>query len=54
MRFMNGQPQNCQNPHCGEPFHEYAHKGSDGRYYCNEWCEEAATDDQPMSERVVQ
>jgi hypothetical protein len=50
VRFMNGRPENCQNPHCGEPFKdEYGHKGTDGRYYCNDWCEEAATDGEPMS-----
>lgn len=41
-RFVNGnQPHNCANERCREPLIPHTiWRGSNGRYYCSEWCEE--------------
>lgn len=47
-KWMNGgAPQNCANPNCKEPFIHHAWRGSDGKYYCNEWCEEFVREREP-------
>lgn len=46
-RYMNGgAPTNCA--YCKEPFTDHAWRGSDNRYYCNEFCEEGGADGKPM------
>lgn len=48
-RYMNGgAPKACA--YCQQPFTDHAWRGSDGKYYCNEFCEEGGE----LSETVEQ
>lgn len=38
---MNGAPKHCA--FCQEPFTTHAWRGSDGKYYCGEFCEEGGS-----------
>jgi hypothetical protein len=49
-RYMNGgAPTHCS--FCGNPFTDHAWRGSDGKYYCNEYCEEGGQTE-PFRETV--